>query len=303
MSCTSHHADLPGLLAAADMQVLQMCVLGTSRSLHVTCGALPVLPGREGLVRRDPGPSPLATLPKLSENDLSRAWLLCCPESHAGPQASEWPLLAVAMCMYQGRSTRRLLQLEQPSRCLLSHQGWPQNGHPDFSGLPCGARGTLCWAQPVLEWNYRHCWSGPWLWDPTCFVSGISWRAGHVAVCAGPEWGPEGSPWARSSYSLPPLLLWARWALSGRKAVLKHPPGSRGSSRPQMLRCLGRPHLHPVLAHRNAHGPGRQAQPRSLHAVPPAWAQSWPCRPFPHGGLWPSLNGASPRPSPQRLAT
>lgn len=76
--CTSRHADLPGLLAGSTRAGSpDMCVLGTSGSLHVTCGALPVLPGREGLVNGDPGPSPLATLPKLSEKDLIRAWLLC----------------------------------------------------------------------------------------------------------------------------------------------------------------------------------------------------------------------------------
>lgn len=85
---------------------------------------------------------------------------------------------------------------------------WP----PGFQWLPHGARGTLssraqdvgsC-ATPLLEWNSQRSWLGMWHWNPTCFVCGISWQAGHVAVCVTPERGPEGSSWALPPGSLAP---------------------------------------------------------------------------------------------------
>lgn len=57
-----------------------MCVLRMSGSMRVTCGALPALPGGEGLVDGDSGPGTVAWLPNLtacsaSEKGLVWAWI------------------------------------------------------------------------------------------------------------------------------------------------------------------------------------------------------------------------------------
>lgn len=151
-----------------------------------------------------------------------------CPESHAGLQASKWRPLPPGQPDGHGSGHFWLWQ------CVGIRVGGPASSRswnnpasassPVRAGLKMATRfsvaspmrhGTLCsraqavgsWAQPVLEWNYRRCWSGPWHQSPTCFVSGISWQAGHVAVCARPEWGPEGSPWTCSPYSCRPPHL------------------------------------------------------------------------------------------------
>lgn len=62
-------------------------------------------------------------------------------------------------------------------------------------------------AKPLLEWNSRRsCW-GAWHQSPTCFVSGISWRASHVAVCVRPEPRTDGSSRAASSSLTHPHTL------------------------------------------------------------------------------------------------
>lgn len=138
-------------------------------------------------------------------------------------------------------------------------------GDPFLSGLGCW---QLCQAVAGMEFpvflvgrvaseSYLLC-----LWHQLA-----SWSCGRVRETRA---GTRGLLLGASSWltCFSPLSLWAQLALSRHKAVLEHPAGRLGSFRPQILRCPGHPYLSPVVTDRKARGPGRQAQPRSCHAVP-----------------------------------
>nr|KAF6496166.1 hypothetical protein HJG63_010394 [Rousettus aegyptiacus] len=198
------------------------------------------------------------------------------------------------MCRHQGRGPRLLSQLEQPSLCLLSRQGWPQNGHPVFSGFPHEARGPSAPGPRLLAAGPSRCWNG---------ITGVAGRARGIRVLpalslasagklvtwpcvrdqSGDQRAPPGHVLLTHAAAPPPLALWACWALSGHKAVLKHPPGSPGSSRPRMSRCPGCP--PPPPSPRPQEGPwAREAGPATVTARRPlCLSAERPCRPFPHG--------------------
>lgn len=145
-----------------------------------------------------------------SEKDLIWVWLLYCvlsptmgrrplspgqPAGHGSSHFWSW-----VVCMSEC-GAHLLLQLK-PRICLLSHQGWPQNAKmatrfsvasPVENGDPLLQAVGSC-AQPLLEWHSQRSWLGAWHRNPTCFVSGISWRAGHVAMCVRPERDPRAPP-------------------------------------------------------------------------------------------------------------
>lgn len=163
-----------------------------SEDVHVTCRALPMLLG-EGLVDNS-DPSMAAMLPNLvalgslpEGPGLGLAALLGL-EPHADPQAlgtealiswvASWAPLGCCVCQVgEGRPDPG-----SASSPLLGRPPRPRSPTV-FRGFPHGAWGTLSsWAQAVgsratrfLEWNSRRSWSGAWHWNPTCFVSGISW--------------------------------------------------------------------------------------------------------------------------------
>lgn len=145
------------------------------------------------------------------------------PQPHARPRlgvegalswAASWaqqrPLLVVMILGGGGMPTSFCSCNSASASSPLS--GWPPNGSAVFSGFPYRAWGTLSsrgravgsWAKLFLELNSRCSWSGAWHRNPTCFVSGISWRASHMAVCVRPEPRTEGSSRVLPSRSLTP---------------------------------------------------------------------------------------------------
>lgn len=120
--------------------------------------------------------------------------------------------------MCRGRATRRLpavTQLPPGVLCQGPAPKWPpgfQRPSPWSVGGPSppGGPAVGSCAKLFLEWNSRRSWSGAWHRNPTCFVSGISWRAGHVVVCVRPEpedrRAPPGRPPGRSVAVPAPLL-------------------------------------------------------------------------------------------------
>lgn len=221
-----------------------------------------------------------------------------CPESHAGLQASKWRPLPPGQPDGHGSGHFWLWQ------CVGIRVGGPASSRswnnpasassPVRAGLKMATRfsvaspmrhgdpllpGPGCWqlgpagagmelpallVGPVASESYLLC-----LWHQLA-----SWSRGRVCAT---RVGTRGLPLGMFSLLMPPppLALWACWALSGHEAVLKHPPGSPGSSRPRMSRCPG---------------------------CPPPTSQSSPTgRPMGQGGR-PSHGHCTPSPLPERRA-
>lgn len=153
-------------------------------------------------------------------------------------------------------------------------RGRPQNGHLVFHGFPRGAwwggpsppggQAVGCCAKLFLEWNSRRSWSGAWHRNPTCFVSGIRWRAGHVAACVRPEpEDPRAPPGLLPSCSValpPPIPSFLGMAVSEPELPspdaqvsgwpLTPSPYRQKGHEPDSGPCHGQSMLCPPLQHR-----------------------------------------------------
>ena len=258
MGCTSQHPDLPRPPAGTGCAGSGLQGHTCPECVGVRacpCGALPALQRGEGLLTGLLAPAPgrgghSCQHAAPSEKGLTLAWLWyhvlgpmpACKPSDRGCYLLGGRLGTAGAT--PGRSDVRVSACRCPPPPAAETQALPSlpsglapKWPPGFQGLPPWGLGTLSsWgravgrhAQPLLEWNSQRSQPGAWHRNPTCFVSGISWRAGHVATCVRPErGGPEGSSGRVLLARSLPLSLWARPALSGHQAVLKHGSGSLG---------------------------------------------------------------------------
>lgn len=185
------HPDVPGLRAGTGPAGSGLrghtCVLNMSGSVRVVCGALPALPGETGWLRGILCPAPKLSAPRL--------------EPHI------WPPSSVRPAGHRG-DVCVMVGVPAPPAAATPALRRP----PGVRWLPSRSTGTLSsrgravgsLAKLWLEWHSRRSWRGAWHRNPTCFVSVISWRAGHVAVWEARVLAPSLSPHhSHSGYDRP----------------------------------------------------------------------------------------------------
>lgn len=119
------------------------------------------------------------------------------PAAGPRPEPHIWPPSSVRPAGHHGHVCVRV-GVPAPPAAATSALRRP----PGLQWLPRQSTGTLSSrgqavgspAKLWLEWHSQRSWRGAWHWNPTCFVSVISWRAGHVAVREARVLAPSLSP-------------------------------------------------------------------------------------------------------------
>ncbi|XP_059536608.1 collagen alpha-1(III) chain-like [Myotis daubentonii] len=204
------HPDAPGLRAgpgpAGSGLRGHTCVLNMSGSVRVVCGALPALPGGDGLVEGDSVAGTAAVLPKLSAHG----------PSERDPMRAR--LLGLVLSPTSGH--RRLCGLQGTAAVCVSWAGVPAppaaatlalRRPPGLQWLPRRSTGTLSSrgqavgspAKLWLEWHSRRSWrasfknsrwAGPSAPGPLPAASARRARAQETKVAFSPPGLPAGLP-------------------------------------------------------------------------------------------------------------